>query len=111
MRTFSQLAAELIRDEAGFVAAGNYILMVTILAIGIVAGLTAVRDSVVQELGDLGMALENIDQSFTINATFGNAAFGGPFVQQFGYDDDDAGDDLEQTPPACIEICLPASPE
>lgn len=105
MRTFSQLALELFHDESGFIAAGNYILMVTILAIGVVAGLTALRDSVVQEFGDVALALENIDQSFTINCIIGDE------VVQFGYVDDDAGDDMEQVPPGCIDICLPATPE
>lgn len=93
-------------DEKGFVNASNYILLVTIIAIGAVAGLTSIRDSVVQELGDLGLALENVDQSYTVNCTIGT------MVKQFGFNDTDgADDDVAGEPPGCIEICLAANSE
>jgi len=44
----------------------EWILLITILAIGIVGGLSAVRDAIISELGDLAVAITSLDQSYTI---------------------------------------------
>lgn len=97
------------RDECGALRAGDYILMVTILGIGAVAGLATVRDAVVQDLGDVAIALETLDQSYTVHMTFGNL-HGPPFVRQYSYHDLPPGPDLADLPgeaPHGIEICNP----
>jgi Flp pilus assembly pilin Flp len=43
----------------------EWILVVTLLVIGIVGGYSAVRDAVVDELGDVCDAVIAVDQSFT----------------------------------------------
>lgn len=45
----------------------EWILLITLLVIGIVGGLSAVRDATISELGDLSHAIVNIDQSYTVN--------------------------------------------
>lgn len=93
----SGLLARLYHDESGFVDAANYILMTTIIAIGVIAGLAVIRDSVVQELGDFALGLENLDHTYTVNCSFGT----------FGYIDTElGGNDVAGEPPGCIEICL-----
>ena len=52
-------------DQQGATGAMGLILLATILAIGAIVGLTTLRDQIVQEMGDLAVALENLDQSFT----------------------------------------------
>jgi len=44
----------------------EWILLITILAIGIVGGLSAVRDAVISELGDVSHAVTAVDQSYTV---------------------------------------------
>jgi Flp pilus assembly pilin Flp len=44
----------------------EWILLITILAIGIVGGLSAVRDAIISELGDVSAAIASLDQSYTI---------------------------------------------
>ena len=44
----------------------EWILLLTVLVIGIVGGLSAVRDAVISELGDVAEAITNLDQSYTI---------------------------------------------
>jgi len=44
----------------------EWILLITVLVIGIVGGLSAVRDAVISELGDLSHAITLLDQSYTI---------------------------------------------
>lgn len=44
----------------------EWILVVTLLILGIVGGLTAVRDTILDELGDIADAALAIDQSWTM---------------------------------------------
>lgn len=46
----------------------EWILLVTLLTIGIVGGLAAVRDAIIDELGDVAQAMLALDQSFCIDA-------------------------------------------
>ncbi len=65
--TISQLFARLIREEAG-VLTFEWVLLISVIVIGIVGGLTAARDAIVSELGDVAGAAVAIDQSFSVNA-------------------------------------------
>ena len=44
----------------------EWILLITVVVIGIVGGLSAVRDAVIMELGDVAEAMVSLDQSYTI---------------------------------------------
>jgi len=46
----------------------EWILLITVLVIGVVGGLSAVRDAVITELGDVAEAMISLDQSYTIHA-------------------------------------------
>ena len=56
-------------DEAGFVVSTELVLVATILVIGLILGLTSLRNQVVQELGDLAQAIANINQSYEYSGT------------------------------------------
>lgn len=53
-------------EEDGFLTF-EWVLLVTLLTIGIVAGLSAARDAIIDELGDVAQAMLSVDQSFTID--------------------------------------------
>jgi len=55
---------QLWNDEAGAVFSAELVMVATILVIGMTVGLSAVRNSVVTELADVGQAISNIDQSY-----------------------------------------------
>lgn len=55
------------REDEG-VLTFEWILLITVLTIGIVGGLSAVRDAVITELGDVAEAVISLDQSYTILA-------------------------------------------
>lgn len=58
------------KDEAGVLATTDLLLLTTLLVLGMLVGLTTLRDSVVQELADLGSAVGSLDQSYSFaNAT------------------------------------------
>ena len=57
--------AQIWHEEDG-VLSFEWTLLVTLLAIGIVAGLAAARDAIIDELGDVAAAAQGIDQSYSL---------------------------------------------
>jgi Flp pilus assembly pilin Flp len=53
-------------DERGALSF-EWTLLVTLLAIGVVGGVTAARDGIIDELGDVAQALLALDDSYTIS--------------------------------------------
>ncbi len=53
------------REDEG-VLTFEWILLITVLVIGVVGGLSAVRDAVITELGDVAEAVVSLDQSYAI---------------------------------------------
>ena len=53
------------KEEDG-VLSFEWVLLVTLLTIGIVSGLAAARDAIIDELGDVAQAMLALDQSYTI---------------------------------------------
>lgn len=79
------------------------ILIATILVIGLVTGLSTVRNAVMQELGDVGTAVGVVSQDYSFGAASGHAssAGGSRYIDQVdSCEDPICSDD-------CIDICLP----
>ncbi len=68
------LVRRLWNDEVGFVVSAELVLVGTMLVIGCVVGLTSVRNQVVQELGDLAIAIGNINQSYEYSGVVGHSS-------------------------------------
>lgn len=64
---------KLWNDEAGFVVSVELVLISTITVIGLMTGLTAVRDGVVSELSDTAGAVQDMNQSYTYNGVIGHS--------------------------------------
>ena len=64
-----KLLRQLWNDEAGFVVSSELVLIATILVIGLVVGLTSLRNQVVQELTDTGQAIGAVSQGYTFYGT------------------------------------------
>ena len=45
----------------------EWVLLVTLLTIGIVTGVTAARDAITDELGDVAQGMLAVDQSYTVD--------------------------------------------
>lgn len=88
-RTRESLLQSLYADQRGTISAFGYLLITVIVAIGILAGVTTIRDQLVQELADFGLGLENLNQSYTVNATYANGS-----TWNAGYSDTPAGNDV-----------------
>lgn len=62
-----KIALAMWNEDQGFLTF-EWILLVTLLTIGIVSGITAVRDATIDELGDIAQAMLSLDQSYTVAA-------------------------------------------
>ena len=63
------LIRKLWNDDAGFIISAELVLVATIVVIGMIVGLTSVRNQVVQELVDVGQAVGNMSQSYAVAGT------------------------------------------
>ena len=61
----SKVMSRMWKEEDG-VLSFEWVLLVTLLTIGIVGGLAAARDAIIDELGDVAEAMISIDQSYSI---------------------------------------------
>ena len=52
-------------DESGFIVSTDLLLISSILVIGLLVGLVSLRDQIVQELGDVAVAVGNLNQSYS----------------------------------------------
>jgi len=63
----NKLMHRILQEDDG-VLSFEWILLLTLLTIGIVGGLTAARDAIIDELGDVAQAAIALDQSYTLAA-------------------------------------------
>lgn len=56
-------------DESGSIITSELVLVSTILVVGLVSSLTAMRDAFIAEMTDLTAGIASIDQSFAIGGT------------------------------------------
>ena len=54
------------KEEDG-VLSFEWVMLVTLLTIGIVSGMAGARDAIIDELGDVAQAMLALDQSYTID--------------------------------------------
>jgi hypothetical protein len=57
----------LICDEAGFLISAELVLIFTLMFCGVAVGMAVIRDSLVQELGDVAEAIGALNQSYSFN--------------------------------------------
>ena len=55
------------KKEAGFIVSAELVLIATILVIGLIVGMVAIRDSMTAEMKDVAEAMGALDQSYTFN--------------------------------------------
>ena len=106
-----KLLRRLWADEAGFIVSSELVLVATLLVIGLIVGLTSLRNQVVQELADTGAAIGMFSQGYEFTGTIKTG-----FAQTDGSGWDDLidqcqttdGSDTAGAEPAGISVQLPA---
>jgi hypothetical protein len=61
------------KKQAGFIVSAELVLIATILVIGLIVGMVAIRDAVTAEMGDVAEAIGAIDQSYIFDGISDNA--------------------------------------
>lgn len=69
-----RMIRQLWNDDTGALIAAEYLFVATILVIGIVVGLTSLREAVNNELVELGNAILSLSQGFTVDGSTGSGA-------------------------------------
>ena len=96
---------KLFNDEAGFVISAELVLVLTIAVLGMVVGLVAVRDAILNEMNDLSHAFGAIDQTFSYTGAFKAKNDGKPHGIVFGAGFRDRGDDCDCMPLEYLDTC------
>ncbi len=64
------------KDQRGAVSVLSTLLLYTILVLGMTVGLVTLRNQFVQEFGDLAVALDHLDQSWTVKYSWESGPHG-----------------------------------
>lgn len=99
----STFVNRLWNDEAGFIVSVELLLIATIAVIGLITGVTSIRNAVVSELADVAGAVQELNQSYTFYGVIGHGAAtrGTQFVDSVDFCDDDSDDQLGE-----IDMCI-----
>ncbi len=101
-------------DEAGFVVSTELVLVATVLVIGLIVGLTELRNQVVQELADTAQAIANINQSYFYDGVGkGDVAetAGSMFHDMIDFCEAEGGDDADGDAACAIVMRVPPKDE
>jgi Flp pilus assembly pilin Flp len=95
-------------DEAGFVVSTELVLLATVAVVGLITGITAVRDGVVSELSDVAGAVQEVNQSYSYDGVVGHnaASAGTQFIDNL--DECDSADDPAGVADNCITFDQPS---
>ena len=99
-------------DEAGVVISAELVLIGTLLVIGLIVGLTTLRDHVVQELADIAGAIGELDQSYSFSAITGHqsATAGTQFIDRVDKCDLVGDNDpMDGVGAQCVDVCQGAA--
>lgn len=61
-------------DESGFVVSSELILIASIAVMGLMVGLSTVRDQIVAELADVANAMGNLNQTYSYSGVTGHSS-------------------------------------
>lgn len=109
-----KLMSKLWQDEAGVIVSTEIILVLMILVFGAIAGMVALRDQVNQELGDTGLMIGSLSQTyaFTGNSNNGDLTAANAETPSSTFvDNEDLNDgvDTDATAPGGILLELPVA--
>ena len=68
------LAKRFWNEEAGFIVSIELTIIATIAVLGLIVGLSSVRDAVTSELSDVAGAVQDLNQSYVVDGIEGHSA-------------------------------------
>lgn len=91
-------------DERGFVVSAELIMIATMVVIGLLVGLASVRDALTSELADVTGAVQDANQSYSLDGVVGHSANTAGFDYVDDTDDCDSPDQDTANEP--IDNCI-----
>ena len=102
------IANRLWRDENGFIVSSELVLLASVILIPMLVGMQTVRDSVVQELGDVGQAIGSVAQTYWYGGVAGHCSY--VTGSQF-FDQPDQCENNWCNNRNCLSVCIACGPE
>lgn len=98
----TRIVHKLLQDDGGAVVSTELVFVATIAVVGLIAGLTAIRDAIVSELSDVAGSVQDFNQSYSTNG------LSGPSAESHGSDFQDAIDfcDTPDDPAGAADNCI-----
>jgi hypothetical protein len=99
------MVQSLWEDDSGAILTLEIVLIATVVLLGVLTGLAALRDGIITELADLGGSISNLDQSYVIHgAVSHSSATAGTVFNDLNDFGDVAGDPLVVNE-RCLVVC------
>jgi Flp pilus assembly pilin Flp len=102
-------------DQCGAILSAELVLLMTILVIGMIVGLKALQDAVVNELGDVAAAIGALNQSYSFSGIQGNGGISAMTAGSIFTDAVDNGDitngsnGVTSATPGSIDVTSPSA--
>lgn len=95
-------AKQLVVDDRGFVVSAELVMVASVSIVGLLVGLSAVRDGIVSELSDVGGSLQDSNQSYSLDGVVAHNANTAGFNYLDGTDECDDNDQRAGVADNCI---------
>ena len=103
MTTIRQMAASFLRNDHGFIITSEFLLSATVTVLGLLVGISNIRNSLLLELQEIGAVIGMLNQSYTYTGvSAGDPSSGGPVTQGGLFED--TTDDSENANPGTTDI-------
>jgi|GEM_PF-5738659 len=99
----------LIPAESGGVVTIELLVLATLCVVGLIAGLTAIRDAVNSELSDASGAVQDLNQSLAFRGIIGHSSSSAGSTFQDSLDYCDSAEDVAGSPDNCISFSPPVN--
>ncbi len=106
-----QIVRQVRKETSGLIASMELLLVATVILLGMLTGMAAVRDSVVSEISDVGGSLQDLNQSYRIWGLVGHSGHSVGMGYQDGLDFCDSSGDPNRAADNCIEFNVPPTNE
>ncbi len=95
----------LLNDESGFLVSAELVLIFTLVFCAVAVGVSVVRDSLVQELGDVAEAVGALDQSYNYRGIRADLEGAGEHASCSGSGFNDEEDDCDCKGITLTSVC------
>lgn len=111
MRHCTQISRRLRKDNGGFIATIELLFVSVVVLLGLLAGVGAIRDSVISEISDIGGSLQDLNHSYSVFGLVGHSGSTSGMDFTDSLDFCDSPEDGSGAADNCISFSLPPSNE